>query len=217
MSISEKIKEINGQLLPPAKLVAVSKFHPAEAIMEAYNAGQRLFGESREPELISKFNALPKDIEWHFIGHLQTNKVKMIVPFVKLIHSVDSVRLLAEINKQAGKLGRMVDCLMELHVAKEESKYGFTIDEAEDLFCSGALAGYANVRVRGLMAMATNSEDMDLVRSEFHAVSSLFNRLKEKYNIDTLSMGMTADWKVAVEEGSTLIRIGSYIFGERNY
>lgn len=185
--------------------------------MEAYNAGQRLFGESREPELISKFNALPKDIEWHFIGHLQTNKVKMIVPFVKLIHSVDSVRLLAEINKQAGKLGRMVDCLMELHVAKEESKYGFTIDEAEDLFCSGALAGYANVRVRGLMAMATNSEDMDLVRSEFHAVSSLFNRLKEKYNIDTLSMGMTADWKVAVEEGSTLIRIGSYIFGERNY
>lgn len=218
MSISEKIREINSKLPEGTSLVAISKFHPAEAVKEAYDAGQRVFGESREQELVEKHAKLPKDIVWHFIGHLQTNKVKNIVPIVSLIHSVDSVHLLSEIDRQAAKVGRKIDCLIELHVAKEETKYGFDLNEAEKLFVSGELAGYQHVNVRGLMAMATNSDDMELVRSEFRQVSELFSRLKAmNHNIDTLSMGMTADWPIAVEEGSTLVRIGSYIFGERVY
>jgi pyridoxal phosphate enzyme (YggS family) len=214
MNISDKIKEINSSLPETTRLVAVSKFHPVAAILEAYNAGQRIFGESKVQELTEKQNLLPKDIEWHFIGHLQTNKVKHIISFISLIHSVDSIKLLEEINKQAAKQRRTIDCLLEIHIAQEETKYGFSIEEARALFEENAFERFKNILIKGFMGMASLTEDMQKVRKEFHSLSSFFNEIKEKYApcFDTLSMGMTDDYKIAIEEGSTLVRIGSYIF-----
>jgi pyridoxal phosphate enzyme (YggS family) len=219
MNIPNKIKEINSTLPEKTRLVAVSKFHPVAAILEAYNAGQRIFGESKAQELIEKQNLLPKDIEWHFIGHLQTNKVKSIVSIVSLIHSVDSIKLLEEINKQAEKQHRKINCLLEIYIAQEETKYGFSIEEARSLFEENAFEKFDHVVIKGFMGMASLTDDTQQIRKEFHALSSFFNEIKEKYapHFDTLSMGMTDDYKIAIEEGSTLIRIGSYIFGNREY
>ena len=219
LSIAERIEYINRRLPETTQLLAISKFHPASFIQEAYDAGQRLFGESREQELAQKQAELPKDIQWHFIGHLQTNKVKYIAPYVAMIHSVDSLRLLEEIDKQAKKCERTIDCLLELHVAQEESKFGFSFDEVRNLYEEKWLEKFPNVRVRGLMGMASNTDDDMQVRMEFASIASFFNEVQQKYDasVDTLSMGMTNDWKIAVEEGSTMVRIGSFIFGERNY
>ncbi|MCQ2195615.1 MAG: YggS family pyridoxal phosphate-dependent enzyme [Paludibacteraceae bacterium] len=217
MSVAENIEYINSRLPETTKLLAISKYHPASLIKEAYDAGQRIFGESREQELTQKQAELPKDIEWHFIGHLQTNKVKYIAPYVALIHSVDSIRLMEEIDKQAKKCGRVIDCLLELHVAQEETKFGFSFDDVRQLYKDGVLAQYPNVRVRGLMGMASYTDDKLQVRREFASIYALYSEVREKYdaNVDTLSMGMSGDWKIAVEEGSTMVRIGSFIFGDR--
>jgi len=219
VNIAEKIKEINSRLPETTRLVAVSKFHPVAAILEAYNAGQRIFGESKAQELMEKQNLLPKDIEWHFIGHLQTNKVKYIAPFVSLIHSVDSIKLLEEINKQAEKQHRTINCLLEIHIAREETKYGFSIEEVRTLFEKNAFEKFDHVLIKGFMGMASLTDDIQKIREEFHSLSSFFNEIKRKYapGFDSLSMGMTEDYKIAMEEGSTLIRIGSYIFGNREY
>ncbi|MDR1730032.1 MAG: YggS family pyridoxal phosphate-dependent enzyme [Prevotellaceae bacterium] len=217
MSIASKITEINANLPGTTRLVAVSKFHPAPAIQEAYDAGQRIFGESKVQELVEKQDLLPKDIEWHFIGHLQTNKVKYIIPFISFIHSADTVKLLEVINKQAEKQRRIINCLLEIHIAREDTKYGFTIEEARSLFEKNTLGKFENVCIRGFMGMASLTDDMRKIRTEFRTLSAFFNEIKEKYApwFDTLSMGMTDDYKIAIEEGSTLIRIGSYIFGNR--
>jgi pyridoxal phosphate enzyme (YggS family) len=217
MSIAERIYEINSGLPPTTRLVAVSKFHPVSALMEAYQAGQRIFGESKVQELIEKESVLPKDIEWHFIGHLQTNKVKYIASFVSLIHSVDSIKLLTEINKQAQKYNRTVPCLLEVHIAREDSKYGFSPNEIRALFAEKCFDEFTNISIEGLMGMASLTDNEQQIRNEFHSLSSLFHEIKKEYAPDfkTLSMGMTDDYNIAVEEGSTLIRIGSYIFGNR--
>ena len=219
MTIAEKIDFINKRLPSTTRLVAISKFHPASSIMEAYQAGQRMFGESREQELSEKQSSLPKDIEWHFIGHLQTNKVKYIAPYVALVHSVDSIKLLQELDKQAEKCGRVIDCLLELHVAQEETKYGFDFDDVRALYRESVLSKFKHVKIRGLMGMASNTDNQSQIREEFSSISSYFSEVKDSFDpqVDTLSMGMTHDWELAVEEGSTLVRIGSFIFGERVY
>lgn len=202
--------------------MAVSKFHPVEALREAYEAGQRIFGESRAQEIAQKHQLMPDDVQWHFIGHLQTNKVRQLVPYVSLIHSVDSRRLLECVNVEAGRAGRVVDVLLQLHVAQEETKFGFTREECLELVENGILDTLNNVRVCGVMGMATNTDDMDEVRKEFKAVKSVFDCLKEGYFSDKpyfkeISMGMSDDYRIAIEEGSTLVRIGTTIFGARNY
>ena len=198
-------------------MVCVSKFHPAEAIMEAYNAGERDFGESRVQELLPKYEALPKDIRWHFIGHLQTNKVRQIVPFVHMIHSVDSVRLLETINREAEKIQRKVRVLLEVHVAKEETKSGFTPEEFLSLSTQLSTLNY--VEVCGIMGMATNTDDEQEIRRCFRAIRTLAHNLLPIANSPSpiISMGMSDDYLIAIEEGSTMVRIGSSIFGERNY
>ncbi len=221
-AVAHHIEQITQTLSPGVRLVAVSKFHPAEALMEAYEAGQRIFGESRVQELTAKQEVLPKDIEWHFIGHLQTNKVKYIVPFVSLIHSVDSEKLLAVIECEAAKCNRVVDCLLEVHVAQEESKYGFSPDACREWLGANPLARYPHVRVRGLMGMATWSDDLQLVEQEFKQLKQLFDEVKTSGNVDAetfdqLSMGMSHDYHLAMKHGSTLVRIGTSIFGDRGY
>ena len=218
--IQDTIREILSQLPPQTRLVAVSKYHPSSAIMEAYEAGQRIFGESHVQELQRKAAELPKDIEWHFIGHLQTNKVKYIVPYVSLIHAVDSERLLAEIDKQASRCGRIVPCLLQLHIAQEETKYGFTEAELLELLQSHRLEQYQSVSVCGLMCMASNVDDEGQINREFHKADSLFNSLKNSFFADSTefaekSWGMSDDYPIAISNGSTLIRIGSKIFGTR--
>lgn len=220
--IALHIENIRHELPDGTRLVAVSKFHPAEALMEAYGAGQRIFGESRVQELVAKHEALPKDIAWHFIGHLQTNKVKYIVPFITLIHSVDSEKLLAVIDSEAAKCGRVVDCLLEIHVAREESKYGFTPDSCREWLCGNPLGRYPHVRVCGLMGMASLTDDEAQVDREFGQLKSLFDELKTSGAVDAgvfteLSMGMSHDYRLALRHGSTLVRIGTSIFGERAY
>ena len=222
MNLSEKINNIQKTLPAGVRLVAVSKYHPASLIQEAYNAGQRIFGESHVQELVAKHDALPKDIEWHFIGHLQTNKVKYIAPFVSLIHAVDSERLLIEIDKQAKRSGRTIPVLLQVHVAKETTKFGFTPDELLNFMGNGDWRQYTNIRFSGIMCMATNTDDEALIASEFEQAKTLFHRIKEKYfsNSDTFnecSWGMSGDYPIAIKHGSTLIRIGSMIFGERTY
>ncbi|MDX2002077.1 MAG: YggS family pyridoxal phosphate-dependent enzyme [Chitinophagales bacterium] len=202
-------------------LVAVSKTKPVEAIMELYQQGQRVFGENRVQELVEKYEALPKDIEWHLIGHLQSNKVKYIVPFVGLIHSVDSVALLEKINSLAQKQGRTIDCLLQVHIAQEETKFGFDAQELEMLFKSGKVDELQHVRIRGLMGMATFTDNATQVRQEFHSLRGLFNKIKSAHfpgnnAFDTCSMGMSGDYELAVEEGSTMVRIGSLLFGARS-
>ena len=194
-------------------LVAVSKTKPVEAVQAMYDLGHRDFGENYVQELVDKFAVLPKDIRWHFIGHLQSNKVKYIAPFVHLIHGVDSLSLLKEINKQAAKNNRVIDCLLQVHIAEEETKFGFDEQELNELH---QLQELKNIRVVGLMGMASFSDDMQKVRSEFKKLKSIFNNLKSQIpNLQILSMGMSADYKIAIEEGSTMVRIGSLLFGSR--
>ena len=217
MSITSKIKELHTSLPQGVTLVAVSKFHPIEALAEAYEAGQRIFGESRVQELLVKHEALPKDIEWQMIGHLQTNKVRQIVPFVSLIQSVDSVRLIECINREAERIGRVVDILLEIHVAHEESKSGWQYDELVTFLQSGAINTLNNVRVRGVMGMATNTDDESVIRADFERLAQYKRDIAEFFdsNFDTISMGMSDDYALAIECGSTMVRIGSSIFGSR--
>lgn len=219
MSIKSQINELQATLPSGVTLVAVSKFHPIEALREAYDAGQRIFGESRPQEMCAKQPQLPADVEWHMIGHLQTNKVKYIAPFVSLIHSVDSERLMAEIDRQAKRFGRVIDVLFEVHLAEDESKSGWNEGELREWLTSGSLSEFGNVRVRGLMTIGTLTDDIELNRREFCALKSLFEELRPHFGaeFDTLSMGMTGDYREAIECGSTMVRIGSKIFGERNY
>ena len=220
--IAENIRQVWSELPAGVRLVAVSKFHPAEAIREAYDAGQRIFGESKVQEMTAKHEALPKDIEWHFIGHLQTNKVKYIVPYVSLIHGIDSYKLLVEVNKQAEKVNRQVDCLLQLHIAREETKFGFSFDECRDMLAAGEWRYLHHVRVCGLMGMATNTDNMEQVKAEFRSLGDFFREVKETWFNDEpsfreVSMGMSHDYHEAIEAGSTLVRIGTHIFGERIY
>ena len=202
------------------QLVAVSKTKPVEDIMELYALGHRDFGENYVQELVDKQAQLPTDIRWHFIGHLQSNKVKYIIPFVHLIHGVDSLSLLKEINKQASKHNRVVDCLLQLHIAQEETKFGLDKDELRDILDKG-LTGLENIKICGLMGMASFTDDVAKVRSEYQFLRSLFlqygNRISQHCHLQILSMGMSADYKIAIEEGSNMVRVGSLIFGERDY
>lgn len=219
-TIAQRLDNILATLPAGVRLVAVSKFHPAETIREAYDAGQRCFGESRAQELLAKYQQLPQDIEWHFIGHLQTNKVKYIVPFVSLIHSVDSVRLLDEIERQAERVGRVVDCLLEVHVAQEDTKYGFSLDDCREFCTAENVVTYPHIRFRGIMGMASNTDDDGQVKREFAQLKQLFDEVRGNMSdasFDTLSMGMSHDYLMAVEQGSTMVRIGTTIFGERVY
>ncbi len=222
MSIASEITRFLEELPSNVRLVAVSKFHPVEHMMQAYNAGQRVFGESRVQELVQKVGGMPADVEWHFIGHLQTNKVRALVPHVDLIHSVDSLRLLECINKEAARIGRVVNVLLQVHVAQEEQKFGFTADEIAQLAYDGSLLKMANVKVVGVMAMATNTDDDAVIRREFAEAHHVFYKLKDgcfygDEDFKELSMGMSDDYLLAVAEGSTLVRIGTTIFGEREY
>lgn len=220
--IAEKLQQVKATLKPGVSLVAVSKFHPVEAIREAYEAGQRVFGENHVQELVAKQPVLPQDVEWHFIGHLQTNKVKYIAPFVSLIHSMDSAKLMKEINKQGEKYGRVIDVLLQIHVAAEETKFGFTPEEVVEMLNEGEWRTMDHVRIVGLMAMATNTDDEVRIGREFESVSQLFDVLKEHFFADQpsfkeLSMGMSGDYLIAQTHGSTMVRVGSMIFGERIY
>lgn len=220
MSITENYHSVLNTIPPHVTLVAVSKFQPVEALQQVYDAGQRVFGENRVQEIVDKKPRLPDDIQWHMIGTLQSNKVKYIAPFVNLIHSVDSPKLLAEINKQAKKNNRVIDCLLEVHIAKEESKHGFSLDEADEFLNNYELeiTNYESVKVVGLMGMATFTDNTEQVRQEFRSLSTLFTKYKNSaLKLNTLSMGMTNDYKIAIEEGSTMVRIGSAIFGARSY
>jgi pyridoxal phosphate enzyme (YggS family) len=219
MAITDKIREIRAALPSNVTLVAVSKTYPAEAIREAYDAGQRIFGESRPQELKAKYEALPRDIEWHMIGHLQTNKVKYIAPFVALIHSVDSVRLLECIDREARKCDRVIDCLLEIHLALEESKSGWDYAELLEYLRSGAISQFENVRIRGVMCIATNTEDEAVVRADFERLAACHAELAPLFGdtFDIISMGMSDDYPLAIECGSTMVRIGSKIFGYRSY
>ncbi len=220
MSLRENLDKILADVPTHVKVIAISKFQPAEKIQDLYDSGYRIFGENKAMELFDKHQHLPKDIEWHFVGHLQTNKVKFIAPYVSLIHSVDSPRLLAEINKEAQKKNRVIDCLLQFHIATEETKFGLNIEEAEGLLNSDLYYQLENVRLVGVMGMATFTENNDLVRKEFATLKRYFSLLKEKHfaeeeSFKELSMGMTQDYKIAIDEGSTIIRIGTAIFGEK--
>ena len=219
MNIKERLHRILATLPDGVKLVAVSKFHPAEAVEEAYNAGQRIFGESRPQEMAAKAKVLPKDIEWVMIGHLQTNKVKMIAPFVSLVASVDSERLIEEIEKQAAKNERTIDILLEVHIADEESKSGWSLSELREYLSSGALERMEHIRVRGVMTIATNTDDEAIIRRDFNNIRTIFEELKPRFGeaFDTLSIGMSDDYPIALEYGSTMVRIGTAIFGHRVY
>ncbi|MCE2611936.1 YggS family pyridoxal phosphate-dependent enzyme [Flavobacteriaceae bacterium D16] len=217
MSISENLLKIKANLPEEVVLVAVSKTKSAEEILQAYSSGQRVFGENRIQEMADKHDILPKDIEWHMIGHVQRNKVKYMAPFVSLIHGVDSLKLLKEINKQGQKIGRKLSCLLQVHIAEESSKFGFDSEELKALATSGELNNLEYVRVCGLMGMATFTTNMVQVRREFKGLKLLFDSLRESLpGLEILSMGMSGDYKAALEEGSNMVRIGSSIFGARN-
>jgi len=217
MAVNEKAyKQIVDELGDRITLVAVSKTKPVEDILELYELGHRDCGENYVQELVDKADKLPKDIRWHFIGHLQTNKVKLIAPFVHLIHGVDSLRLLEEISKQAEKLDRVIDVLLQIHIAQEETKFGLSFEEAETLLQSAELKQFKNILITGFMGMASLTEDQTKIRNEFRMLKSFRDRLRTPdFELATLSMGMTSDYKIALEEGSTMVRIGSAIFGER--
>lgn len=222
MNIADNLQQVLNELPEGVRLVAVSKFHPNEAIEEAYRSGQRVFGESKVQEMTAKYESLPKDIEWHFIGHLQTNKIKYIVPYVALIHGIDSYKLLVEVNKQAEKAGKVVNCLLQLHIAEEETKFGFSFDECRDMLAEGEWKTLSNIQLCGLMGMATNTDDNEQIEKEFCSLSSFFKEVKDSLFADTevfreLSMGMSHDYHQAIAAGSTLIRVGSKIFGDRTY
>lgn len=220
--VKDNLLAVKQTLKENVKLVAVSKYQPIELLEQAYEAGQRVFGESHALEVRDKAEALPKDIEWHFIGHLQTNKVKYIAPFISCIESVDSLKLMQEINKQALKNDRVIDCLLQFHVAQEETKSGFSLEECEQVLSSEEFSDLKNIRIIGVMGMATYTEDEKQIRKEFKSLVSIFAYLKMAYfsiNVDfkEISMGMTDDYQIAMSEGSTIVRVGSGIFGGRNY
>ena len=221
MSIKDNLAEIKSELPKGVTLVAVSKTKPVEMIKEAYEAGQRDFGENYAQELAEKELQLPKNIRWHAIGHLQTNKVKYIAPFVHLVHAVDSLKLLEEINKQARKLRRDINCLLQIYIATEDTKFGFSFEECEQLFQSEEFRKLKNIKVVGLMGMASNTSNNAQVRNEFHSLKIFLDKYKHldtlNLKLEILSTGMSSDYKIAIEEGSTMVRIGSSIFGERNY
>lgn len=225
MNITKNIQKITSELPADVRLVAVSKTKSNEAILEAYHAGQQVFGENKVQELVAKYEHLPKDIEWHMIGHLQSNKVKYIAPFVHLIHGIDSFKLLEEVNKQAKNCHRIQKVLLQIYIAKEETKFGFSEEEVIDLLNSEKFKQLTNIEVVGLMGMATNTANEQQIRNEFKSLKTLFEKLQisnlqspiSNLQFQILSMGMSSDYKIAIEEGSTMIRIGSSIFGERNY
>ena len=220
--VAGKLREVKSNIPEGVTLVAVSKFHPNEYIEAAYAEGQRVFGESHEQELSKKYDTLPKDIQWHFIGHLQTNKVKYIAPYISMVDAVDSLKLLKEINKQAAKHDRVIDVLLELHIAQEATKYGLTIDACRQLLDDGEWRNLNNVRISGLMMMASNTDDENQIRSEFIQAADFFDEVKAKYFADSAafcqrSWGMSHDYKTAVECRSTMVRVGTTIFGPRVY
>ena len=217
MSIQENYHKIKAQIPENVELVAVSKFHPVEKIKEVYDCGQKVFGENKVQELLTKVNELPADIQWHLIGHLQTNKVKYIAPFIDTIQSVDSEKLLLEINKEAAKNNRIIKVLLQVKIAEEETKYGLEIAEAKEIFSNYLEHKYPNIEILGLMGMATFTDNKNQVKSEFLVLKSLFDELSTFKKLETLSMGMSDDFKLAIECGSTSVRIGSAIFGVRNY
>jgi len=220
MNISQNIEQVLKSIPENVKLIAVSKTKPNEAIIEAYEGGYKIFGENKPQELKGKYEALAKDIEWHFIGHLQTNKVKYIAEFVHLIHAVDSIKLLKEINKQALKHNRVINCLLQFHIAEEESKFGYNLSEAKVMLESEEFKNFDNINIVGVMGMATFTDDKDQVRTEFKQLKANFDLLKldffqDKEDFSEISMGMSGDYQLAIEEGSTIVRVGSSIFGTR--
>jgi pyridoxal phosphate enzyme (YggS family) len=218
--IAANLVALRADLPETVKLVAVSKTKPIADLKEAYNAGQRVFGENRIQEMAEKFEALPKDIEWHMIGHVQDNKMKFMASFVTMVHGMDKIKRLKALNKEAAKCDRMINCLIQVHIATEDTKFGFNEAEVLDLFGSDVESLYPNLRLCGLMGMATFTDDRSQIQKEFHGLSQLYSRLKEelflKDYFDTLSMGMSGDYKLAISEGSTMIRVGSSIFGARH-
>ncbi|MCF0073811.1 YggS family pyridoxal phosphate-dependent enzyme [Dyadobacter sp. CY261] len=218
-SIAASLAQIEKGLRKETRLVAVTKTKPLILLMEAYEAGARLFGENKVQEMVTKYEELPKDIQWHMIGHLQTNKVKYMAPFVSLVHSVDSFKLLKEINKEAQKNNRIIDCLLQIYIAREETKFGLSEEEALDIITAPELATLSHIRIVGLMGMASNTEDLNVVRNEFRGLKNTFESFKQHDNqqvmMKELSMGMSGDYLIAMEEGSTLVRVGSAIFGSR--
>lgn len=221
MTIAENLQEIKAQLPEHVTLVAVSKTKPIADLQEAYAAGQRIFGENKIQEMTEKWEQLPKDIQWHMIGHVQTNKVKFMAPYVALIHGVDSLKLLEEINKQAAKNNRIIDCLLQIHIAEEETKFGFDAGELEAILNAATFQNLKNIKVIGLMGMATFTEDNAQIQKEFQFLKSLFDQYQSvqwpNFQLQTLSMGMSGDYQLAIACGSTMVRIGSSIFGVRNY
>jgi pyridoxal phosphate enzyme (YggS family) len=218
MSISENLQNITASIPEKVTLVAVSKTKPNEDLLEAYEAGQRVFGENKVQEMTRKWEELPKDIEWHMIGHVQRNKVKYMAEFVSLVHGVDSFRLLKEINKQGAKYDRIIPCLLQMHIAEEDTKFGLDKKELDEIISSAEFKSMEHIKIKGLMGMATFTQDKNQVRKEFKSLKNIFDELKSTLaDIDTLSMGMSGDYKIAMEEGSTMVRIGSSIFGSRNY
>jgi PLP dependent protein len=221
MAVSENIRILLSQLPPSVRLIAVSKTMPVYDILEAYNAGQRIFGENRVQEILNKKDQLPSDIEWHLIGHLQTNKVRSVIPYVRMIHSVDTEKLIRLIDSESARIMRKTDCLLQIHIASEETKSGFLFNDLSELLSSSDILKLKNVNILGVMGMATFTSDQDQIREEFRRLAEYFRTLKSKYfnahpYFSEISMGMSGDYKIAIEEGSTLIRIGSLIFGERN-
>lgn len=220
--ISENLSKLNAELLPDVRLIAVSKTQPSASILEAYHCGQKSFGENKVQELVTKYEQLPKDIEWHMIGHLQRNKVKYIAPFVSLIHGVESLPLLQEINKQASKQNRIIDCLLQFHISEEDTKFGLDIDEAIKLLESDSFHSMQHIRICGVMGMASFTDNQEQVRQEFNHLKEIFTRLKEEFFSDEesfkeISMGMSGDYLLAMHCGSTMIRVGSKLFGVRSY
>ena len=222
LTVSQNLTELKKQLPANVTFVAVSKTKPAEQIMEAYQSGHRIFGENKVQEMTKKYEQLPKDIQWHMIGHLQRNKVKYIAPYVSLIHSVDSLRLLQTINKEGAKNNRVIPCLLQIHIAKEETKFGLNETELFEILDGDEIKNLNNITINGLMGMASFTDDKEKVRSEFQTLKNLFDTVKNRYFSDNstfsiLSMGMSGDYQIAIEEGSNMIRVGSAIFGERRY
>ncbi|MGI0106594.1 YggS family pyridoxal phosphate-dependent enzyme [Salinimicrobium sp. WS361] len=218
MNIAENIKSFKAEIPEEVTLVAVSKTKPESDILEAYNAGQRIFGENKIQEMTEKWENLPKDIKWHMLGHVQRNKVKYMAEYVNLIHAVDSLKLLKEIEKQAKKYDRTIECLLQIKIAEEDTKYGIDVDEADRILQSQAYRDMTHVKVVGLMGMATLTEKEEKIKKEFSFLKTTFDTFKSRYNfLHTLSMGMSGDYKIAIDCGSSMIRVGSAIFGERNY
>ncbi len=222
MGIQKNLNDIKSILPEHVTLVAVSKTKPVSDLMEAYNAGQRFFGENKIQEMVDKYNTMPKDIEWHMIGHVQSNKVKYMASFVRLIHGVDNFKLLKEINKQALKYGRVIDCLLQIKIASEDSKFGMTPEDASEIIKSEAFSELKNIKIVGLMGMATFTDDENLVKKEFNYLKDTFENLKQiikthNFQLNTISMGMSGDYKLAIKCGSTMVRVGSSIFGTRSY